>query len=250
MRYIVYLLIIANLGLFAWYQSAPPPHSSAHVSLVTHPSINRLMLLSERKGKDPVAETASVDSAGIPDDVQAITPSDADVVPAEESLLADSESTSIPEVEIERVCQAVGPFLEQKDVTSVFELLATRGYVLNIRDGDVREPDGYWVYLPAASADRARTIVADLDRHGMKDYFIGKRNYISLGIFSGIDKARARQQTVKKLGYNAVLDPRYRMRDVFWLDVQPIAGSLLESELWEQIQTRHPDIRAQRISCE
>ncbi|MDT8386498.1 MAG: hypothetical protein RQ736_03230 [Thiogranum sp.] len=248
MRYIVYLLILGNLGLFAWYQSAPPVQPNARVSLATHPSINRLMLLSERK--DPVDETATVDSVAILDDVQAVTPSEADGVPAEEPLFADNESTLIPEVENERVCQAVGPFLEQKDVASVFKLLATRGYILNIRDGDVREPDGYWVYLPAASADRARAIVADLDRHGMKDYFIGKRNYISLGIFSGIDKARARQHTVKKLGYNAILDSRYRMRDVFWLDVQPEKESLLDSELWVEIQTMHPDIRAQRISCE
>lgn len=254
MRYIVYLLIIANLALFVWYRFSPPVATDISYPLATPPGINRLVMLSERKETKEMSASsdAQTDSAQqlasskSNDNVTADTALSAQIEPQ----IDENELASVPEAEPEQICQTVGPFLDRKDVTSVFKSLATKGYILNIRDGDVRAPNGYWVYLPAMSATRARAIVADLDTHGMKDYFIGKQNHISLGIFSDVEKARIRQRTVKKLGYDAILDPRYRMRDVFWLDVDRAGEPLLGSGLWEKIQAEQPEIRVQRVSCE
>ena len=54
----------------------------------------------------------------------------------------------------------------------------------------------------------------------------------------------------KRLGYEPKLDQRYRTRDVYWLDVDGRGTPLLGSEVWEQIQSQHADVRAQRVSCE
>ena len=150
----------------------------------------------------------------------------------------------------ERICQTLGPLFKKHDVTAVFALLARNGYEVNVRDSDTRVPNGYWVYLPAMQASQARRIVADLDAHGMTDYYIGKQNYISLGIFSDKDKAERRLQEVQRLGYEPKVDQRYRTRDVYWLDVEGRGTPLLRSEIWEQIQSQHTDVRVQRVSCE
>jgi hypothetical protein len=55
---------------------------------------------------------------------------------------------------------------------------------------------------------------------------------------------------VQRLGYDAILDQRYRTRDVYWLDVDGHGTPLLGTEIWEQIQAQHADVRVQRVSCE
>lgn len=258
MRYLVYLLLVANLGYFAWhwYQPRPAPQAAHPVPLP--PDVNQLVLLSERAH---AVAAQSDETQGRGDEPRPASGKNAESVAAMEPVTTpepqpDHETTppvsAAPTVATpaERVCQTLGPFLKKPDVTSVFALLARNGYTVNVRDGDAREPAGYWVYLPAMQAREARRIVADLDAKGMKDYYIGKRNYISLGIFSERDKAEGRLQQVKQLGYEAILDQRFRTRDVYWLDVEQGDTALLGSEVWKQVQAGHADVRAQRVSCE
>ena len=84
----------------------------------------------------------------------------------------------------------------------------------------------------------------------MTDYFIGKQNYISLGIFRAKDKAGVRLKQIMDLGYKPILDQRYRIRTVHWLDVEAAGQPLTGSEVWEKVQAQHADIRVQRVSCE
>jgi hypothetical protein len=104
--------------------------------------------------------------------------------------------------------------------------------------------------MPAMPASKARSIVADLDAHGMKDYFIGRKNHISLGIFSTEKKARKRLTRVKELGYDAELGQRYRNRAVYWLDVEAGELPLPGSQIWKEIQAEHTDIRIEQVSCD
>lgn len=272
MRYLVYLLLIANLGYFAWHWSQPKPTPEVARPASVPPGVHKLVLLSERSSavaeRVPDAQDgddeAKSASAVAPKPVAAMEPvatrepeppaqSAEQTQPADEAAQPLQTGHAAPQTVAtpgERICQTLGPFLKKHNVTAVFALLARNGYRVNVRDGDARVPNGYWVYLPAMQADEARRIVADLDAHGMKDYYIGKQNYISLGIFSGKDKAERRQREVQRLGYDAILDQRYRTRDVYWLDVDGHGTPLLGTEIWEQIQAQHADVRAQRVSCE
>jgi ribulose bisphosphate carboxylase small subunit len=224
------------------------------------PDVDQLVLLSERSravaerppGPPDGGGDAKLPAPEVRSEPVAAMESVADAeeqlhVQAAQAASTPSEVVSAP---VENICQTLGPFLKKHDVTAVFALLARNGYKVNVRDSDTRVPNGYWVYLPAMQASEARRVVADLDAHGMTDYYIGKQNYISLGIFSGKDKAERRLQEVKQLGYEPKLDQRYRTRDVYWLDVDGHGTPLLSSEVWEQIQAQHRDVRAQRVSCE
>ena len=147
-------------------------------------------------------------------------------------------------------CQTVGPLLEKNDATKLAAQLSAQGYASHIRTGEVRNPSGYWVYMPAMPAAEAHRIVAELDAHGLSDYYIGKQNYISLGIFSRKDKAQRHLDEIRKLGFDAVLDQRYRTSDVYWLDVEKSDVPLAGSDVWAQIQRQYPDIQTQRVNCE
>ncbi len=264
MRYLVYLLLVANLGYFAWNwfqpSSSPPEVRPAPVP----PDVHQLVLLSERSTAVAKGLPGAPDGAGEPEEpvpevrsepVAAMEPmagakAEPQVQRTAQPVPAESTVPAAVAAPAENICQTLGPFLKKHDVTAVFALLARNGYQVNVRDGDTRVPNGYWVYLPAMQASQARRIVADLDAHGMTDYYIGKQNYISLGIFSDKDKAERRLQEVKRLGYQPKIDQRYRTRDVYWLDVDGRGTPLLGSEVWEHIQSQHPDVRAQRVSCE
>ena len=262
MRYLVYLLLVANLGYFAWNWFQPSASPLEVRPAPVPPDVHQLVLLSERPtavakhlpgdAPDGDAEAQEPAAGARSEPVAAMEPvasakAEPKVQQAAQAAPTVPEAVAAP---AENICQTLGPFLKKHDVTAVFALLARNGYQVNVRDGDTRVPNGYWVYLPAMQASQARRIVADLDAHGMTDYFIGKQNYISLGIFSDKDKAERRLQEVQRLGYAPKLDQRYRTRDVYWLDVDGRGTPLLGSEVWEQIQSQHADVHAQRVSCE
>ncbi len=252
MRYLAWLLLAANLGLFVWIFSQPVQQPPQYQPIPLPPDIAPLLLLSER------SPNAGVDES--PPDTQ-LEPETADQPVADEQQVKEEQEVGGEKappvsaddegkVTAQLVCRTVGPLLAEADAQAISKQLSDQGYAPRTRTGEVREPSGYWVYMPAMPAREARRIVAELDTSGMKDYFIGKQNYISLGIFSRKDKAQTRLGQVQALGFDAVLDQRYRTRNVYWLDIEERDKPLLGSELWLRIQAQHADIRVQRVSCD
>ena len=261
MRYLAYLLVLANLAYFSWYQYSPRQKPAEIVPVPVPPGINQLVLLSERVIAEPPAESRQVEAvkeAAEPVEHRAAvarqteTRDDMEQANASSAVTQDRAVEPDPEpvsVAPEPVCHTIGPLPDNGDVTSISKQLSGHGFQLNVRGDKVRVPAGYWVYMPAMPAGKARSIVADLDAQGMKDYFIGRQNHISLGIFSTEKKARKRLKRVKELGYDAELGQRYRNRAVYWLDVEEGELPLLGLQVWEEIQAQHTDIRVQQVSC-
>ena len=264
MRYLVWLLVLANLGMFVWVLTQPEPQPPSYRPAPVPPGVEPLVLLSERPAgrrtnKADNAGGAAPEGVQPEDDGQAAASPPAEVPQPQASAEAavneavvetetdDSKQTDTPP---EPVCQAVGPFMNQTDAEAVSTQLAELGYQPNLRTAEVRNPAGYWVYMPAMPAAEARRIVAELDAKGMTDYYIGKQNYISLGIFSGKRKAQVRLDQIRSLGYDAVLDQRFRTRTAYWIDIVRGAEPLLATAAWQDILSQHADIRVQHISCE
>ncbi|GMQ88720.1 MAG: SPOR domain-containing protein [Gammaproteobacteria bacterium] len=248
MRYLVYILVLFNLAYFAWHQYSPADKPRDLLPVPLAPGIEPLVLLSERQSSGSFAAAGKAGEVQQPVATTATetVPVIEYVAPARVEEVQDTTASREPEP----VCQTIGPLLDKNDAASISAQLYQQGYQPAVRGGEVREPSGYWVYMPAMPAGEARAIVKDLDVNGMKDYFIGKRNHISLGIFSSKRKAQVRQKRIKTLGYDAVLDQRYRTRTVFWLDIEERGQPLLGSEFWNRVQAQHADIRVQRVSCE
>lgn len=259
MRYLAYLLVLANLAYFSWYQYSPTQKPAETLAVPVPPGINQLVLLSERVVAEAPAEAEQIETvkerAEPAEHLAAVagqteTKDDTEQANTSGAVTQDREAEPEPvDVAPEPVCHTVGPLPDSGDVTSISKKLSRHGFQLNVRSDKLRVPAGYWVYMPAMPAAKARSIVADLDAQGMKDYFIGRENHISLGIFSTEKKARKRLNRVKELGYDAELGQRYRNRAVHWLDVEEGNVPLLDSNIWEEIQAQHTDIGVQQVSC-
>lgn len=252
MRNLVYFLVFANLVYFAWHQFSPPEKPQVVKPVPLAPGIEPLVLLSERQGSGPPTVAVAGKAAKQQQPIETTEP-EPETVPVVEYVApaqVEEPQDTIVGLEPGRVCQTVGPLLDKNDAASISAQLYQQGYQPAVRGGEVRVPSGYWVYMPAMPAGKARAIVNDLDANGMTDYFIGKRNHISLGLFSSKDKALARQKRIKMVGYDAELDQRYRTRTVYWLDIEEKGQPLLGSEFWDRIQAQHADIRVQRVACE
>ena len=114
------------------------------------------------------------------------------------------------------------------------------------RNSQIEAQVDYWVYLPSMEREAALQVAEVLDRNRVKDYFISKQNLISLGTFA--DKARAdkHRETLRGLGLEPRVEPRFEVRDVSWLDFVQ-AGSTAEG--LDEIIKKHQGLRLQAQAC-
>ena len=244
MRYLVYLLLLLNLGLFGWTQVRPQPPAPAmrQAGPPVPAGVQRLVLLSERGA--PAAEAGpKVEQTAALAGGKARQPS-AGSSGGQGAASVGAAAAPAP------VCETVGPLDDAALAESLRDELAGPDLSPTLRTGEIQVPSGYQVYLQADSPGHARKVVQDLEAAGMKDYFVGRGQRISLGIFNYRSKALARQRTVRALGHDARLDARYKVRKVWWVDV---VGRAAREELDTRLAVAleaHPELKVQRVSCE
>lgn len=291
MRYLVYLLLLANLGVFAWLYTHQDDYRPSQPIAPTLPAgVEPLVLLSERSNPPPEMPTEHVAVAAVepertqepssewapeippgtvptpveepatqtPDETADIAvPGDAeaDTAGPEQDVvtaLADDQPTeeSAPVAPLPRVCQTIGPFVEREQAEAFTARLEALGQSPVQRSAQVEQPSGYWVYLPSMPRSEARRTVDELAAKGVKDYFLGRQNYISLGIFSDKRMAENRVREIGALGYRPQLEPRFVTREVFWLDFEESGPRYISAEQWRDLLEAQPDLRRQSLACE
>lgn len=204
MRVLLMILLLANLGVLAWFQwhddSGRLPRGEPVGEIG-----KRLVLVSER---DDLAEPAQL-SDSRPDE-----PGDrfADEAPVR--------------------CATVGPF-EQREIAEVGqERLRDLGIEALVREAAGQIRAGYWVYLPPfPSRNAARDTQDELRARGVQDLFIvtasDQRNAISLGLFTTAERADQRAAEIGRLGFTPRVAERFRDAPVYWLNFhEPVGGSL------------------------
>lgn len=245
MKYLVYLLLGLNLAYFVWHQTQPPQSSPAPQIMPLPPGIEPLVLLSERPRGNPV----TTEPATMSNETEQVVEVAPDPAPAAATPVTDTPE--IPAVvEVLPICHTIGPIKKRSEASELRGQLSQQDYPATLREGEIQAPSGYQVFLPEMSSKKAREVVNALKSAGMNDYYVGKRNHISLGIFSVKGKAQIRQQAVRKLGYDAMLDVRYKTRKVYWIDIEENNPASEPSEGWQQIVARYPQTQAQQVSCE
>jgi hypothetical protein len=278
-RFLVWLLVLANIGMLGWVLVRPAPSVPEHRPISVLPGVEPLVLVSERletvqAGKDSQAPKPTVAASAVetpnlatkPETPQpeavvtadqqvediAAAPADPEEDGADQDPNEPGEPAKAGEVTAEAVetCHTIGPLAREDDAEAIRTQLSAAGYLTRLRSDAVRKPSGYWVYMPAMPAAEARRIVAELDSLGMTDYYIGKQNYISLGIFSRESKARLRLNQIRNLGFDAILDRRYRIRSEYWLDVKTGGTPLPGSEVWTKLLEERQDVSVKRVACE
>lgn len=269
-------LLLANLILYGWLYTHPQQPSVGVIRTTQLPaSVEPLMLLRERAQKaeseheplpvrmqaGPMAEPGvqqpspdSIDTAQNAIPARSEMPSQP--IDAESSPVAASDmapvgaSETAPTPPSERLCQTIGPFPVRAEADTLAETLTALGREPAIRTSQVEQPSGYWVYLPSMPRAEARRIIDDLAAKGVKDYFLGRQNFISLGVFSDKRSADMRMQDITSLGYAPRLEPRFHTREVFWIDLEEPSSERIDDAQWAELLKNRPELRRQPVACE
>lgn len=221
-RALFLLLLLANIGVFAWVRWYAQPDSA---SLVTAPPLSGKPLelateLTPTERKDLASGAASSVSAAAPVTAPA---------PSTNALAANTVA-----------CAAYGPFPSDDAVQLAAGRLKPLG--LDVTDHLVpgKSKQGYWVYLPPFGSKReAEAAEALLKKRGVKDIYVvtdeANRNAISLGVFTQKSGAQDRQKEMRKMGYHAQMAERFRDEPRYWLDAKGLAGALPSADMFKDL---------------
>ena len=237
MRWIFFLLLIANLGLLGWFLSADRSPAAKVVAVASDSGVNTIALVSE---VDP-AELA----------VEAPAPDVAQQAPVPERP---------PETEAAPLCTLVGPFEEAYQGEDVVRRLRALQVESALRDVEMEGQMRYWVYLaPLNSTRDAFRKLRELQAAGIDSYVIPKgslENGISFGIFSEIERAQSLASELQARGFAA----QYREEPQTYLErwvvlsgdggpADPETVAMLGEEFWQQLQLDYPDIGRRQNLC-
>lgn len=273
-------LLLANLVLFGWLYTHPQQKMDSVIRMPELPaSVEPLVLLRERtKAAEAVPETPPAQAQAQAEPVresatQQVTPDRADTaveampatpdmplpaqlpesgagVPQPDASAAEPAADEPPPPPAGRVCQTIGPFPGRARAEAFMGELAALGREPSVRAAQIEQPSGYWVYLPSMPRAEVERIIADLAAKGMEDYFIGRQNFISLGVFSDKRSAETRVNEIAALGYSPSLEPRFLTREVFWVDLEEHSSERLDDAAWDGLLNGLPDLRRQSVACE
>jgi hypothetical protein len=217
LRSLVYALILANLGFWAWtaWFAPQPPEPSRFDG-------PGLTLLSE------------FTPAEVP--VEPETPP-----PAETSVLdplAGAAADAADEAEVAR-CINVGPFIEPEAAESAQAALAATGVEVRTVIGEQEVGDGFWVYIgELADMDEARAVLGRIEEQGLDDAYIIQNSdsgiLVSLGIYSDLARAGSLADRVSDVGFVPTVAERTRTDEVVWLEFEQAGDGTGTLDLLQQ----------------
>lgn len=238
-RALLLALILANLGLFAWYhwyvlpnQSAPalaPPLTGQPLRLMSELSP------TERKAVASAAAPAAATQTGF-----SSTTVPAGGTVAFSSTTVPAATTAGITAAAAQVCVSYGPFPSADAVNLGLSRLKLLGLSAGSRSVAGKAKHGYWVYLPPfGSRKEADAAAALLKKKGVTDIYVvadeANRNAVSLGVFSQKAFAEQREKEIRKLGMRALMADRFRDEPVYWLDARGVEASLPAADSFKDL---------------
>ena len=217
MKWIIYALLLANLGYGLWYYYRSEDLASTTPPPTTDDDNLRLVLVKEylaQQNKPPTVRTSQANTG-----------------------------TS---------CYTLGPFRKVNDADAVRDQLKTAGVTAKRRMSKDTSRKGFWVFLPpTTSRGQARQEITTLKGKGITDYFLvvtgDMNNAVSLGVFAQSDTAKRRIQEITDMGFK----PQIRNVDLplreYWLD-WPVEQSL-PPKLLGEINKKYDGIGQTTRSC-
>ncbi|MEC9255869.1 MAG: hypothetical protein VX771_08720 [Pseudomonadota bacterium] len=219
MRWIVYSLIVINLGIAGYFIVRPAEDSIARPQDGNHGEGKTLVLLSEKQ------------SDNLPVSQQPVRPDPG-----------------------KKLCYALGPYLDDLSARVAqarsLELgltgLISQHKVPNLKDAE------FWVHVrPLPSRGEAMTLLRKLQARSVDSYIITQGDLadgISLGLFRQKSSADALQKKVTGLGFEDVA-----IREVgsttteFWVEIREI--SKLDETMRRRVKAEDQDVQWQMVSC-
>ncbi|WP_323847302.1 hypothetical protein [Microbulbifer magnicolonia] len=227
MRWIVLALLFANIGLFAWFQTAGRPAVSPADARARPPA-------EEGERIALVREVSREQFAAAP------------VPPTPEPPKPKAAGT-------EQLCTLLGPFVEEyqgRDIVQRLQALQVEGRLREVEmDGQMR----YWVFLaPLGSRREALRKLRELQAAGVDSYVIPKgslANGISFGIFTELDRAESLAAELRDRGVDAQSREEPQTYLERWIVLEPGAAEQLADDFWVQLQAEYPELDRRQNLC-
>jgi hypothetical protein len=243
MRYLVYLLLVANVLYTGWHLFGGNPATESRQRVPAAPAgVRSLVMLDEREVRS-LPESDGRDGAE-PDSIEKAT---AGRDTGQESR-AEPVGQETPGTQSTALCKALGPFTDSSTAEAVSGHLAGKGLEPLLHTVDSRVVDDYWVYVPGQGKQHAHEVIRKLKAKDFNDYFVFDADdyLVSLGTFRKIELAEKQLATLHALGVEAVLETRYKTRVEHWLEMTVAAAQDVKLEL---IANNTPGLQINTDTC-
>lgn len=227
MRWIVLVLFLANIGLFAWFHTLGRPGVSVEPAAgkIVTPSGEEIALVSE--------------------------------VPREEleKAVPAPGSQSRPDASARggELCTMLGPFEEEYQGEDIVQRLQALQVESALREVEMEGQMRYWVYLePLGSSREAFRKLRELQAAGVDSYVIPKgslTNGISFGIFSEPERAESLAGELRGRGFAAQTREEPQTYLERWVVLPPGEGENLAEDFWSGLQLEYPDLDRRQNLC-
>ena len=150
---------------------------------------------------------------------------DPDVSPVESVFAGASVNQEHP---IPRVCHALGPIDNRKDVEQMVERLSQTGPIVTVvRETRLSSPNGFIVLLAPGLDEDVGSLAHKLRLHGVDDLLVMKQGVyqgqISVGVYNYHEAASSRVAALTQLGFAAEARERKKSITNWWIDVETVS---------------------------
>ena len=221
MKWIIYFLLIFNIGFAAWhFRGLDMREDGANTAVDIH-NENQLILLSEYRAQQKKQ---------------------------------NQKKQNLKKVAGGKLCYSLGPFKNKTESEKIQALLKEQGTEskrIQLRD---TSRQGFWVILPASeSRKEANKKITRLKELKIKDYFLvatgTHENAISLGVFSQKNLARRRVDEIIRLGFVPRMETVALPRKVHWLNWYKDMQTQPDQSIIRNLQNQYPHLKQVERSC-
>lgn len=256
MKWFFLLILIANIGYFAWEldREATIVRLSQSEKQAVAKDLETLKVLDENseypaqrlpQKVDTVSENPTIESTE-----ETLRAFELRQMAETEGLLGIEQDEPYQEPVVDNICYRIGPFKSENDRRLIVNWMDKRNIESILHQTFDTSSHLYWVTLsPMKDISEASDKYNEIKSKGIKDIMIVREgdftNAISLGIYSTQAAVNRRLLEMKSQGYQAVVVPRYN-KSFEWVDVKVASGT--ENEIDFSV---NPFLgkKYQKISC-
>jgi len=170
------------------------------------------------------------------------------------SGIENTQTTRSSDINAERRCFTIGPFVDPVDRDVAVTRLQEIGLqTIKSRQGK-QLVDLYWVAYEGKDHFDAKETYKELKVKGLRDISIitkkPARRFVSLGLFRVAENAGRRMKEIRQFGYNVKIRKVNASATTFWIDAEEQLGAPIAETLWSDLLAIFPNTTRSSVTCE
>lgn len=151
------------------------------------------------------------------------------------------------------LCITLGAFAERREAEQLLQRLLALDVQAGLVEDDVVGSTDYWLVMPVSGGSvDAVARLSLLQEQGIESFVITRgplAGNISLGVFSRLDYAEARQAQLLADGNDVRVESVDKLRAQYLVQVQPAARRLVDQALLGRLRNDFPSLQHQYQAC-